>query len=1615
MTKRTGKVKVLLSTFNGIRGILLLLFLLCLPLPALSATVTAKVVALDQFLTFNRLGAVNPTGMIFALRRDVVVHNPGSPSDGLSEVEGGILQAGKVRLRDDKRPRPIALRVNEGDTLSIEFQNLLNPVVPSVMDPVTGINMNDQPATRTASIHIQGLELVNSIDDDGSNVGRNSSALAAPGQTRTYSYHAVRENGYVLTSGGANIGGEGTMGALAFGLFGIVNVEPAGSVWHRSQLTEEEMSWATTGYTEDGHPLLDYNAVYPGGHKFSGKPIIKILNGNEIYHSDLNAIISEFTKVYSENPTNPNRQEPFREFSVIFHDEIKAIQAFDLFRDHNFEFTLHSVRDGFAINYGTGGVGAEIIANRLGVGPMADCVECKYEEFFLTSWAVGDPAMIVDVPANTIDENRNVIPGLKATKAFYPDDPSNVFHSYMSDHVKIRNIHVGKEHHIFHLHAHQWLANPDDDNSDYLDSQAIGPGSQYTYEIAYNGSGNRNKTAGDSIFHCHFYPHFAQGMWALWRVHDVFETGTKLDANGIPLPGTRALPDGEIMAGTPIPGLIPLPELPMMPMPAADVEIVNGQPVVTKFDGDEELGNPGYPFFIPGVAGHRPPTPPLDLEKDGGLPRHIIVSGTAESHETPYDFNKELLTADVIFLEENGVEVEEAAMDFHAQQWHPTFTPEGVPAMAEFNGLPPVQGAPYAQPCRTDGGSLIEVNRTYRAAVIELDMNLNKVGWHFNQSRILALEDDVNATLNKTRPPEPLVMRANSGDCIDFYHTNLIPNIYQQDDFQVKTPTDVIGQHIHLVKFDVTSADGSGNGWNYEDGTFSPDEVLERIHAINAYNDLYRPGTPHLAAVPGFNGVLGARTSIQRWYMDPVLNNAGEDRGMGNVYTHDHFGPSTHQQAGLYGTLLGEPAGSTWRDSDTGIVMGSRGDGGPTSWNADILLGDDSYREFYLEFADFQLAYSTPGLPRAQGGNAVPVNPPGMKEVGLPFIFERPDICPNGEPNVAGCPEAISADDVGTFSVNYRNEPIPLRVRDPKTNTQSSGVGGDLSYAFSSKVNRADAKMNQQPNDYPPLTADVDGRDPYTPLLRAYDGDKVNIRLQVGATEEGHVASFHGLKWLFNPDAKNSGYRNAQMMGISEQFQLKTPVTSSGVRVGDKADYLYATDSSVDGYWNGMWGLMRSYATLRSDLQPLPNNPVGPRGLAVQNRRDFIEMCPRSAPVRNYDITAISASITFNSRTGNGPVQGPLNDPTGIRYVHTSDLDGSGNLLPGVPEEPLILRAAAGECIDVTLRSQLASNLPDLDGFSVMPPIVDHFNANQVAPSSSVGLHPQLVAFDVTRSDGANIGMNRRTQTTKLGDSRPVRYRWYAGDVQLIDKQLVATPIEFGGTNLISSDRIKHSNKGAVGALIIEPEGATWELDEGTRASATVYANGTSFREFVLVMQDDINMRDGSGAVIPNVAEEDEAEDSGHRAINYKSEPIWLRMGYDPDADPEFTGSLDFTDVLSNSLVGGDPETPIFTAAPGQAVRFRVLQPNGHARNSSFTLHGHVWQKTPYLNDSTMLGDNPSSIYMGAQEGHGPANHFDIIPEHGAGGSYQISGDYLYRDLAPVHFDNGIWGIFRVE
>ena len=1745
-------------------------------------TIVADVVALDQVISYNRLGVTvavkadgspAPGGMIYALRNDVV------NMAGKSEAEGGVLGKGAVKLRDSKRPRPLVLRMNVGDCLQIHFQNLLSDAAH-----------DDQPSDRHVGIHVNGLLLVDSASD-GSFVGKNSSSLVAPGHSTTYTLYGEHENTYLLENLGVTVGSEGNGGTTPFGLFGAVNVEPRDSVWYRSQVTREDMDLASTGTTADGHPITDYAATYPAlfhDGALAGRPILNMLDGTTLVHSDLNAIIAgpaspgyrlphdDYPDSYWDNQVyNMNEErgaEPFREFTVIFHDEIKAVQAFDLFQDPLFRRTLAGVKDGFAINYGTGGIGAEIIANRIGVGPMWNCTDCKYEEFFLTSWAVGDPAMVVDNPANS---------GQRATKAFYADDPSNVHHSYINDRVKFRNLSAGsKEHHIFHLHSHQWMFTPNTQKSVYLDSQMIGPGSGYTYEIAFGGSGNRNKVVGDAIFHCHLYPHFAQGMWEFWRSHDTFERGTELDAypNGTPVAGSRALPDGEITAGTPIPAVVPLPGRPMAPMPAADVTVVpydldgpggvqgpNSSQLDVNHDGIADFKqsfpapaggkNPGFPFFIPGVAGHRPPTPPLDIVdanddgqvEDGGLPRHVIVGGEAQHFETRLDFNKTLEKAKVVYVPEAGTPAELAAMDFHADLWHSTFKPDGVSVSVanqmntpgarqikgfETNGLKAVAGAPFAEPCRSDstndGVDKFDTTRTYKAAVVQTNAILNKHGWHFPQQRFEVLWDDVGATLTAKKAPEPLTIRLDVNDCANFWHTNLMPNIYQLDDYQVRTPTDIAGQHIHLVKFDVTSADGSGNGFNYEDGTFSPQEVVERIHAVRAETgtctgndridqsgEVSTKSCPLARKHPFFGSVAGvgdmawgARTTIQRWYADPILNNSW-DQGHGSVFTHDHFGPSTHQQVGLYSTVLVEPEGSQWRDPETGTIMGSRQDGGPTSWRADIIWppGEDArntqaHREFYLEFADFQHAYQAGGgkLHKQDNGAGVQIDsyadfanainpsfrqePPAGHEADLYWF---PGICENGLPRP--CPEAISADDPGTYVVNMRNEPIGLRVFDParimpdgSKGGQATGPRGDLAEAFQSRTDRAIGALNTQPSFYPALTKDLRPGDPWTPTLRVYAGDKVRIRTQVGATEEQHNLTIHGLKWRQEALYLNSGWRDSQAGGISEYSNLEMPVLPD-IGAGNPAaiDYQYEMGHATDDLWNGIWGLLRSYNKARTDLLKLPNNPIQDKiGWPVENQSQFDQTCPISgpvvAPVKTFSVTAVRAAdvlgpsgLVYNDRTkavvdqfGAPQGAGPLIDPTAILYVYTSDLalDGTGKpigLKPGTPVEPLVLRANAGDCIKVTLNNKLPVTMPVLPGYNALPAIVHKnqnlaggivsFNDNDLTPSSLVGLHPQLVAYDMRKGAGGfDTGGN---STSLVAPGQLKKYVWYAGDLDSTYNggtsiSLVARPVEFGAIGLMPADAIKGSEKGMVGALVIEPKGAVVVTDAGTRTSATVTSSTSgSFREFVTVLQTDVNLRYGGGCTplplnlfcaVPGITSEavlgpaEDAEDGGQKAINYGSDPLWFRLGLAPTVpfdSPLLLGNTDVYRVYANELAGNDnlstpqiendPQTAVFTANAGQQVRIRLVLPGGHARGTVFALDGHAWAREPYADESDrIVPGNSVSQWVGSQEGIGPSSHFDfVVPQ--AGGPFETAIDYLFRDNTSFGNYQGLWGILRVK
>jgi hypothetical protein len=1033
--------------------------------------------------------------MIYALSRDVVMAE--RPATG-------------ARLRDGKRPRPLVLRMNVGDTLEIRFLNLLREKGEGRDDCGGGIagSEGDWPATTCAGLSVIGLPLAeatqgvpakqqdaspkevsfrfdaggrgNAIENAGrivpvrceedqptapdNNFARQGLLPQRPGQCRIYRFTADRPGPHLMLSHAAPAGGEGDGGSLTHGLFGVVVVERAGSRWYRSQVDEATLR-AARAALGGRSAYLDYEAAGGDGTPLLNMGAITGEDTTEIVHSDLNAIVycplaerrspptlsgpdarsramadwhcatREMREALARDDTaqledGTPREEMWRgrpahrAFAIVFHDELKTRYAdpFTLLdpdirrqklgaaRDDAGEprgVMLDGIRDGFAINYGASGMGTILMANRLGIGPARDCAECLYEEFFLQSWANGDPALLTEEMADRLPQE------VRAHARRYGDDPSNTHHSYIGDRVLFHNLHAGpKETHVFHLHAHQWRAGADGYGA-YRDSQTIAPLQAFTYEIDHGGGGNLNLTAGDSIFHCHLYPHFAQGMWALWRNHDVLEDGSRTLPDGVLGPGTDP-GTGEKRAGSPVPAVVPLPGQAMPPPP-------------TYANDPEETARdrPGYPFFIAGRAGHRAPQPPMDIHEDGGLGRHRIL-GNGERRGPDLtaaildgDFRMELTAVELELLPPEGDARERRAMAFHAAQnvddpqngepprvrnpvtGVPISARPATPILSGFgrigayllprpehagrqdwfrvNGRLPTPGAPFADPCRNTEGPEIPIagggnggqhdpenplsfspKRVYQVSAVELDLVVNAAGWHDPQAHMNVLTSEADAVENRRLRAAPFFFRAHSGDCVEFRHQNRTKGHLELDDFQVATPTDTIGQHIHLVKFDVLASDGSANGWNYEDGTFARTALCERLRAANRRRDATgreKLPEPSHCTLDAPRETWRYQTTVQRWYADRVWQQvfaAGQERAPGSceqdgwyrwrsgtaggeavqanpcrdatlrtVFTHDHFGPSSIQQHGFYSALLVEPEDSVWFTAD-GRPMCSR-------------------------------------------------------------------------------------------------------------------------------------------------------------------------------------------------------------------------------------------------------------------------------------------------------------------------------------------------------------------------------------------------------------------------------------------------------------------------------------------------------------------------------------------------------------------------------------------------------------------------------------------------------------------------------------------------------------------
>lgn len=210
-------------------------------------------------------------------------------------------------------------------------------------------------------------------------------------------------------------------------------------------------------------------------------------------------------------------------------------------------------------------------------------------------------------------------------------DPSTpILRGYVGDPTKIRLIHCGvKETHVFHYHVHQWLSDPQDPNSEMIDSQAVSPQSHYTVEPLY-GLGSLQGSFGDTIVHCHLYPHFGAGMWGMNRIFNTLQDGSQCYPNGVPIKALQPLPDRK------------------------------APPKPTKL-------KPGFPNFIPGKVGYKAPRPPLGINGGRGLTE--LERNAAVKNPRPGAVFVDPSPENAIIMEFN-VSLIELPVTYNKQGWH---------------------------------------------------------------------------------------------------------------------------------------------------------------------------------------------------------------------------------------------------------------------------------------------------------------------------------------------------------------------------------------------------------------------------------------------------------------------------------------------------------------------------------------------------------------------------------------------------------------------------------------------------------------------------------------------------------------------------------------------------------------------------------------------------------------------------------------------------------------------------------------------------------------------------------------------------------------------------------
>ncbi|QLG60504.1 multicopper oxidase domain-containing protein [Halorarum salinum] len=985
------------------------------------------------------------------------------------------------------------------------------------------------------------------------------------------------------------------------------------------------------------------------------------------------------------------------------------------------------------------------------------------------------------------DPTGNRIPPLDdpiEREAFYnswvhgdPGGGDNAYPMYLGDPVKTVSVGASiEENHVHHLHGHRWKETPPDERSDTIDSQTLGLGAVYDepFTTAFG-------TADGSI-------EDLETVRPDMTFEEAFRTGAG-GAHGSPgdyLFHCHLFPHyGEGMWGLvrvldkEREGLQKLPD--------------NDPPIPA--DSDVE----GFPEFIPGEFGEAPPYPPYGA---AGL----------DDFRDPEPDEEDALTR-------NGDDI-----------------------------LP---GAPYTDPCEPDiegfepDVQIEGMKRDYTIVALPADVVYNDDGHHDPNGIVYVLEkyrevdpdtgkvlvdedvNDVELIKEGKLNPEPLVVRANVGDCVDVTFKNEVTDENlaaipadrfpegDDDALPESVPVEEGGKstHIHFVSYDVLGSDSLATGFNYRQD-----------------------------AQPG-------ERNFFRWFADEE----------GTIFFHDHITGIEDVMHGSFCSLVVEPPNSEWFDPYSGDPVRSG-----TQAIIENPDGED-FREFALAYHDFaQLVDRDGELVNDDAEHNENAGVMGINYRNTPFHI-RDDCDP-----AYVFSSFVHGDPSTPLLETYEGDPVRIRLWMGAYEEQHTfHVNGRH---FESEGNHPEESTSQILGTSEAFTLDLNP-----------EGDGMEGADMDAFTELGNPAGLPVRDHLYGSPIIDDLWEG--MWGIHRRFGAATdhlqPLPDRGLpdeeiteeelkEMGHPAPF-------ADFDWTEFGHRARLLYDDDDDREFPPDKDERQNdeitGDPPERAPDPGDPCPDDAPVRTFDVSAVDAEIEYNDHGDR--------DEFGVVYTLDEHAD---DVRDGDSPVPLTLWANLGDCIEVNF-----TNRVDPDEFEdhAHPEMRTEHPWDR---SKRMSMHATHLEYDVLGSDGATVGFNW-DQTVAPGETITYRWFvdeetpssifWDYADVRSTRHHgaygnVIATPPE---AELVDPRTAEPTPQGlSTEAMVKTPDGPDQRLVNLLFADAQFILNEDDPDDCVVPPghDEEVDPDDPCNQL-------GDPEDHGYMAINYRAEPFVRRFEEDDD------------------------------------------------------------------------------------------------------------------------------------